>query len=308
MPAVVSRAGLGGAVTAVALAALAALPACGARAAGAPALEDEGALRAKVSACTGIDAPSAFTFFWPERLGGVTGARTCVAAAHDCPDVLACAGYSNAGCSATDDRCSGGSAFACVTLTSGLTVEQATACTGDALGNLVCSIEDDAKYGRGAFCHGASCTAEHCDGSVIIRCRGGFEVRSDCADDGMTCTTAGGQAFCEFEGACVADSCTGDIIELCNGDHFTLRERCDDLVPGTTCVDRDGLVECLAAVPSPGCADEKDFASWCEGDLAVTCLAGVRAEADCGALAGGRCQSRAEADERRAICVASEPF
>jgi hypothetical protein len=303
--------GRGGGAAAAALIAFVGLSACDAPVpapAPAPALEDVGALRAKVSACTGIDAPAAFTFFWPARLGGVTGARDCVTAAQDCAAVLACAGYANAGCSAANDRCDDGAAFACVTLASGLTVEQTTACAGDPVGNGVCSIEDDAKNGRGAFCHGAACAAEHCDESVIVRCRGGFEVRSDCAVDGMTCAVAGEQAFCAYDDACAADRCAGDVLELCNGGRVTLREPCAALVPGSTCVDRGGVVECLANTPSPGCADETEFASWCEGDLAVTCLAGVRAEADCGALPGGRCQSRTDGGWRAASCVAAEPF
>jgi hypothetical protein len=272
-------------------------------------LVDVGALRAKVSACLGVDAAAAFTVFWPEPLGGVAGARDCVAAARDCADVLACAGYADPGCSAADDRCDGGTAFACVTLASGLAVKQATVCAGDPLGNDVCSIADDAKYGVGAFCHGASCNAEHCDGSVIVRCRGGFDVRADCAaEGGKTCAELDGQAFCAYAESCVADRCTGGVIELCNGGRITLRERCDDLVPGTTCTDRMGRIECLANTPSADCSNGTDFQSWCESGLAVTCLAGVRAELDCAALPSGACQAHLDDNGSSASCVATEPF
>ena len=82
-----------------ALLALAAAAACDAAGPPAPALADVGALRAKVSACLGVDAPAAFTFFWPEHLDGAAGAGACVAGARDCAEVLACAGYSSPGCS-----------------------------------------------------------------------------------------------------------------------------------------------------------------------------------------------------------------
>jgi hypothetical protein len=272
-------------------------------------LVDVGALRAKVSACLGVDAAAAFTVFWPEPLGGVAGARDCVAAARDCVDVLACAGYADPGCSAANDRCDGGTAFACVTLASGLAVAQATACAADRLGNDVCSIADDVKYGVGAFCHGASCTAEHCEGSVIVRCRGGFDVRADCAaEDGKTCAELDGQAFCAYAESCDADRCTGGVIELCNGGRITLRERCDDLIPGTTCTDRMGRVECLATTPSADCASGTDFQSWCESGVAVTCLGGVRAEADCAALPAGACQAHLDDSGSSAICLATGPF
>ena len=183
---------------------------CGCDAAGpaAPALVDDGALRAKVSACLGIDTPDAFTFFWPQYLGGVPGARACVAAAGTCTDVIACAGYLRAGCTAADDRCDAGKAVACLVLTSGLTVEAATTCDGDPRGNTLCSIEDDAKYGRGAFCHGGSCAREHCEaGGILVRCRGGLEVSSDCGAEGKACAEADGQAYCAYDDTCTADRC-----------------------------------------------------------------------------------------------------
>jgi len=281
---------------------------CGCDAAGppAPALADDGALRAKVSACLGIDTPDAFTFFWPQYLGGAAGARACVAAARDCADVVACAGYLRAGCTAEDDRCDAGKAIACVALTSGLTVEAAITCDGDQLGNTLCSIEDDAKYGRGAFCHGGGCAREHCEADgVLVRCRGGLEVRTDCGAEGKTCAEADGQAYCAYDEPCTADRCAGDTIEICGGGRVTVRERCGELVPGSTCTNRNGLVECLAETPSPGCADETDFQSWCDAGVAVTCLAGVRAEADCGALPDGRCESTVSDDLSMARCRAS---
>ena len=289
--------------TCASLLALAVMAGCESSAPDAAApLVDVGALRAKVSACLGLDAAAAFTVFWPAPLGGVTGAR-------DCADVLACAGYADPGCSAANDRCEGGTAFACVTLASGLTVGQASVCAGDPLGNDVCSIADDTKYGLGAFCHGASCAAEHCEGSVVVRCRGGFDVREDCAEEGgKTCAELDGQPFCAYPESCDADRCTGGVIELCNGGHITLRERCDDLVPGTTCTDRMGRVECLANAPSPDCSSETGFQSWCESGLAVTCLAGVRAEVDCAALPSGACQAHVDDNGSSATCLAVEPF
>ena len=135
------------------LAASLALAACETSGAPAPALADDGALRAKVSVCLNIDAAAAFTFFWPEHMGGAPDARNCVAAAAGCADVLACAGYTRAGCTAADDRCDAGKAIACLALTKDLTVVAETSCEGDPAGNTVCSIEDDLKHGRGAFCH-----------------------------------------------------------------------------------------------------------------------------------------------------------
>jgi hypothetical protein len=290
------------------VAAVAAAGACDGSEAAAPALPDVGALRAKVSACGGVDAAAAFTFFWPRHLSGVADAVDCVAAARDCSEVLACAGYSGAGCSATDDRCEGGSAFACVTLAGGLNVAQQSDCAGDPLGNTSCSVAEDAKYGVGAFCHGPGCVADHCDGDAVVRCRGGFEVRTACGVEGQTCAEHGGQVFCAFTETCAADRCTGDVIELCNGGRITLRERCGELVPGTTCTDRMGLVECMADVPSTGCSMQTDFASWCDSGLAVTCFGGVRAEVDCASLPEGACQARIDDGSSSAMCIASEPF
>ena len=222
-------------------------------------------------------------------MGGAPDARNCVAAAAGCADVLACAGYTRAGCTAADDRCDAGKAIACLALTKDLTVVAETSCEGDPAGNTVCSIEDDLKHGRGAFCHDGACAGERCEGSTIVRCRGGLEVRSDCAREGKGCAVAYGEAFCAYEQTCAADRCAGDIIELCTSGRVVVRERCGDLVPGSDCTDRMGRVECLADVASDGCADKTEFQSWCEGTTAVTCFAGVRAEMDCGALADGRC-------------------
>jgi hypothetical protein len=298
----------GRAAAGAALLAVAAVSACEVAGPAAPALTDVGALRAKVSACLGVEAAAAFSFFWPEYLGGAADARPCVAAARDCAGVLACAGYQGAGCSPDDDRCEGGVAFACLTLSSGLQVERRSDCAADAIGNGVCSVADDPKYGRGAFCHAGSCAAEHCDGDVVVRCRGGFEVRTDCAGEGQGCTESDGQASCAFAETCAADRCEGDVIEICSAGRITLRERCSELVPGTTCADWMGLVECTAASPSAGCASEMQFASWCDGPLAVTCIGGVRAELDCGALPEGACQARLEGGRSRAACTAAEPF
>jgi hypothetical protein len=272
-----------------ALAASVALTACQADGAPAQTLADDGALRAKVSVCLGIDAAAAFTFFWPEHMGGAPDARNCVAAAAGCADVLACAGYTRAGCTAADDRCDGGKAIACLALTKDLTVVAESSCEADPAGDTVCSIEDDLKHGRGAFCHGGACAGERCDGSTIVRCRGGLEVRSDCAREGKGCAVAYGEAFCAYEQTCAVDRCAGDVIELCESGRVVVRERCGDLVTGSACTDGMGRVECLADVASDGCADKIEFQSWCEGATAVTCFAGVRAEMDCGALADGRC-------------------
>jgi len=256
----------------------------------APALADDGALRAKVSVCLDVDPVAAFTFFWPASMGGAPDARGCVAAATGCADVLACAGYARSGCTAADDRCDGGKAIACLGLASGLTVVAESACEGDPDGNATCSIEDDLKHGRGAFCHGGACAGERCEGSVMVRCRGGLEVRSDCAREGKGCAVPNGEAFCAYPETCAVDRCAGDVIELCDSGRVVVRERCGDLVPGSACTDRMGRVECIADVPSGSCVDKTEFESWCEGTTAVTCFGGVRAEMDCGALADGRCE------------------
>lgn len=272
-----------------ALAASLALCACQTGGAPAPVLADDGALRAKVSVCLNLDPVAAFTFFWPASMGGAADARDCVAAATGCADVLACAGYARSGCTAADDRCDGGKATACLGLASGLTVVAESACEGDPDGNPTCSIEDDPKHGRGAFCHGGACAGERCEGSTIVRCRGGLEVRSDCAPEGKGCAIPNGEAFCAYPETCAVDRCAGDVMQLCDSGRVIVRERCADLVPGSACTDRMGRVECLADVPSGGCADKTEFESWCEGTTAVTCFAGVRTEMDCGALAGGGC-------------------
>ena len=116
----------------------------------------------------------------------------------------------------------------------------------------------------------------------MVRCRGGFDVQTDRRAQGQRCVEYQGQAYCAYDDACAKDRCAGDRIEICNG-----------------------KVECMAPTPSGRRPADASFAGWCESDLAVTCLGGVRVEVDCGALAGGACQTGEDATAR---CVTASPY
>jgi hypothetical protein len=294
--------------------AIAILVGVGCRAADIPSavtIRDDGALRARASACLGLNGAQSVTLFWPPALaGGIddgTAIRACVAEAADCPEISACVGYETEPCSA--DRCDSGVAIDCRTLDNGKVVAEAHACNAANSGNASCSVVDDVKEGTIAFCHADTCTDEHCEGETLVRCRSGLAIREDCAPAGRVCRELSETAFCALPEPCSADYCEGEIANLCHGGHVELRQRCSDLVPGSHCSASSGFVECRAAVEDPRCEEWGEFASWCDGASAWTCVGGSVFELNCGALAGGACHSEVigvDGTEHRARCTSNE--
>jgi hypothetical protein len=273
-------------------------------------VRDDGALRARASACLGLNGTQSVTLFWPPAIeGGAddgTTLRACVAGAESCAEVQSCVGYEAGPCEA--DRCEAGVALRCRRLATGQTVIEHEHCDPSSE-NAACSVVDDVKEGRIAFCHAGACASDHCDGDVLVRCRSGLSMRTDCAAAGRFCRELSGAAFCALPEPCVVDHCDGEVATLCHGGYVEHRERCDALVPGSSCVDVSGGVECRTAVNEPRCDAWGEFASWCEGTSAWTCLGGAAFELDCAALSGGACHSELignAGSESRAGCTASD--
>ena len=274
---------------------------------------DRYALRAKVSACLGLNGGQSVAFFWPPAFGGEDAGRPaadCVARAATCSDVLNCAGYSDEPCEA--DRCEDSEAVHCVPLGNGRRVARRDPCLRSSTGNSSCSVVDDLKEGRIAFCHGNECAEDHCDGNVKVICRDGLSMRQDCASDAGICLEYGGLAFCATQQPCVMDHCEGNTLTLCHAGVVELAQPCDALVPGSECVSLAGAVECRARVSDPGCSDHADFASWCEGSTNWVCIAGIRLEVACSAMPQGMCVAQTEnvgGGNDRAYCTTSSaPF
>ena len=254
-------------------------------------LEDESGARAKVSACLGLHAAAAVTMFWPEQLSGVADGQaleSCLRDAASCSEVLSCAGYEAPPCS-QEQHCDGAVAVRCQMFASGLSVEIRETCT-DALGNSVCSVAEDSKNGLSAFCHGPACTKDHCDGDILVRCRANLGVREDCRRFNQTCIETGTEALCAYSERCTVDFCREDALVLCGLGYVQFDYSCPALVPNTRCEDRPDGVECRAETPAPECIDNVEFESWCNGSYAVTCMAGIRFEIDCGVLPRGECE------------------
>jgi hypothetical protein len=277
-------------------------------------LRDPAAIRAKVSACTGQPVDAAFTFFWPRHLGGVSeddSVQACVAAAGDCSEVLACAGYAGAGCTSTQ-RCDGNVMKSCRRFGKyGITAERHLDCADDRSGNSICSVDVDPKNsldGSVASCHGPNCTETRCDADVWVTCVAGHERRYDCGIEGKRCIETNGQTACGFPEACAEDHCSNDLLVRCSDGHVALRESCSRLIPGSTCTGEGPSAWCHAPVAGAGCAGVTDDSSWCEGELGVFCMAGVRVEADCGALPNGTCRLLRASSPSVATCTADTPF
>jgi hypothetical protein len=267
---------------------------------------DGSSLRAMVSACLGIDAAASATFFFDARYGsgGADNAiRQCVARATDCRAVLACGGISDDPCDG-EQHCDGTVAVSCVNVSPGLSRRQVRDCAADTNGNQTCSTLGDEKEGLWATCHAAECTTSRCDGDAYVECWDGVELRRDCREIAETCITIPETIFCGYRDTCTRDQCRDGEMWLCLSGRVQLKASCASLVPGSTCLDRNGAVECAAPHPHPDCEKATDFASWCEGGVAIACLSGIRVQAACDALPGGRCEPiDSAADLSKARCI-----
>ncbi|HEY8947048.1 MAG TPA: hypothetical protein VIM73_22545 [Polyangiaceae bacterium] len=273
----------------------------------APVNRDEERIQAKVSACLGLDVGESISFFLPSRLGGVgegTEARDCVRTADTCAAVKACGGYSVEPCVPGTYRCEEDTALNCRLEGGGL--EARSACAGE--GNHRCSVVSTERDETLAICHGAPCTSPRCDGAVLVHCVGGWEVRENCARDGRTCFDTEAGPLCSHADACTRDTCRGDELRLCAFGRVLLAATCGEAVPGSRCVETHGSADCVAITARSECSESAPLESWCEGDIGVTCTAGVRSELDCAVLDGGRClewQVGDELDASRAGCRAT---
>jgi hypothetical protein len=273
---------------------------------GSTANRDDERVQAKVSACLGLDIGASIAFFLPSRLGGVADgseAQDCVNAADTCPAVKACGGYAADPCVSGTQRCEAGAAYNCWPAGGGL--ESRQRCGNN---NNRCSIAETEKDGLVALCHGDSCARDYCDGSNLVRCVGGWEVREDCSRDGRTCFESPGGPLCSHADQCTRDTCRGDELRLCALGRVLLTAECGSVLPGSHCIETSGSAECRATTPDPECSGHPELETWCEGDLGIACMGGVRSEVDCAELSGGRCvvaQFGDEGDTTRARCRAS---
>lgn len=266
-----------------------------------PALivEDEGGVRARVSACLGYSLSAAVAFSGPEVTAGMTEqVVACVAGSGDCAGVRLCLGLAGPSCSG-DGRCEDGVAVHCPTLPNGWRSEIREDCAADPVGNTGCAVIDDNGKGVFAVCQAGSCRGNRCEGNTLISCRGSVEVRNDCASRGRVCVVDAGQAFCALPEACARDHCQGTTALLCRGGHAELRQDCAALVPGGRCRDRSGAVDCVAATWDPTCPTDEPYLSRCAGAAGEVCHAGARLEVDCAAFQGGRCEMDAAVSEAR---------
>ncbi len=251
---------------------------------------DEGAVRAKLSACQGygLDGTVSETLAAPDSFLGMV--RSCVAATDDCNEVIRCTGVEPKAC-VPPGTCEGSAFRACDKFSNGVTYEWVVDCT--AMTGGLCSL--DSKSGR-LTCSSTdvACNAGQggrCDGNTAVSCESGFELRQNCSSVGLTCLPLQNtdQAICATEARCAASHCDGDFAVSCLGGAERERLDCGTRVPQGTCEVVDGAPTCVASEPSPDCPVGVRYISWCEGDVGVACVQGARVATDCTAFRNAHC-------------------
>lgn len=273
---------------------------------------DDAHTQAKLSACLGSDISSSIAFFQPPLLGGYAGeddVRLCLKAATTCAAVRECTGYSLTECEQGSFRCEGSVALTCSSTKQPMALESRRDCAVDPAGNHQCAVGKDSKGETLAFCHAAApCNESRCDQDVAAYCVGGWEQRLDCRASGRVCVQNDNVVRCVFPAECVRDECSGDILRVCSDGRVLLEGACSVVIPGTTCVQNDSTASCEPVVTAPDCLAHPTNDQWCEGNVSVTCMYGVRFEIDCSVLQGGHCKYRpwgGLADGNRSGCTAA---
>jgi hypothetical protein len=253
-------------------------------------IADTGALRARVSACLGFSAEMTVSFFGPPLVEGAgPDAKACIDDTLDCDGVLSCVGLSRGECTT---QCTGSRALFCDVLDNHVATTASEDCAGNLDGNLLCSVVD--ITGERAQCVAGPCLGERCEGTVRIACRGGFEVREDCARAGKQCVDgAGTGVFCGSSSRCERDHCSGNTAVRCRDGRAHVEQECAELVAGGRC---HGQGECRSEVWHPDCPSDVPFLSFCKGDAARACYAGALYEVACDEFLGGRCVPRERGD------------
>ncbi|MDP6947134.1 MAG: hypothetical protein QF464_23495, partial [Myxococcota bacterium] len=226
---------------------------------------------------------------------------TCVSAAIDCTETLACLGMDpNVTCTSgsigSSSSCSGNTLVGCEELNNGLMLEKQTDCTQDTSGNIEC-ISAPASSPGGGWCGLATtCTTEgeSCDADVVVNCWNAVETRQDCSLTGRTCEVMpSDQPICVVPNAtCTTDFCDGNVHVNCEQGFQFIRTDCPALDPDLVCVndpkprDPDNV---LCAVPA-GTEECTIGDATCDVDVARHCTGGKWYDFDCGAFLGGTCE------------------
>src|SRR5688572_6010646 len=106
---------------------------------------DTNSLRARVSACLGVDVLSAVSLFGPDVVDGLPEEIiACLEATDDCDDVLECFGWLRDSCAGVD-QCESSAALECAKLANDVQVLVWEDCAEDAEGNHTCRVIDDGK-------------------------------------------------------------------------------------------------------------------------------------------------------------------
>lgn len=254
---------------------------------------DRGAVRAKASACFGygLDGVVRYSLAEPGSELAVTG--DCIATKDDCNDIIRCSGVEPKACQAPGS-CVGTVVTRCSVLPTGTQIAWTEDCAADASGNSQCV--STAPNNQILGCNAGPCvpgTLPRCDGSALVSCYEGGEVRLDCALTGYTCATdsLGQNPSCVLaqRKACEASFCDGSTIVTCAGGLEGYRSDCRYGAPAGTCELRDGLPGCVAGERSPVCPLDTPYRSWCEGDLGIACVLGGRVVTNCSAYKGAHC-------------------
>jgi hypothetical protein len=253
------------------------------------AISDALALRARVSACLGVDAGAAVSFFGPELVSGVSDtAIRCLEPAADCDAVLACLGLERNSCTGTD-ACRDSTSLHCARLSNGVLAVVSQDCADDPDGNQRCSVLDDGKS-NASICNAGPCRGERCDGDVRIQCWAGAETREDCGSFGRICVSGPTGVFCARPGSCDHDQCIGNTAVSCRDGHVDVHQDCGELVEDGVCRVIGNSAECVAKTWHPSCPPNEPFVSFCDGRRALACYLGALYEARCDAFLHGDCE------------------
>lgn len=263
--------------------------------------EDPGNVRAKVSACRGYSVESTIAYMLAAEGSVLAEARSCIAAATTCDEVVRCDGEEHVASCDVEHACVADSAIHCEPLPDGSGARFARDCSADASGNTQCFDAADAQY---AWCGVALCDAalpDTCDGHVAVSCVEGRQLRQDCALQGKTCRplNADQDVACVTDEACTAEHCEGDKVVSCLGGFVYEKVDCGTRTRDGSCSVAAGRPQCRARHPSPECASVADYHSSCDGDLAVSCLLGAKVTTSCTAVPGAHC---VELDSDAARC------
>lgn len=253
---------------------------------------DEGDVRAKLSACTGMALDYTVAYSIAQSASILGQSRSCIAETNSCDEVIRCTGVEPISCE-PPGRCEGSVARRCAAYPNGVTYEWLEDCGADPAGNNQCFLHPDDPSALPS-CGGNECESApplSCVDNGIVYCMEGRERRVDCSERGGTCMTdtTNSWTFCASGIACEASFCDDSVAVDCGAGFERDRIDCRDRVPNGTCELIEDTPTCVASERSPDCSEERDYRSWCEGTLGVACVLGARITTDCSAFENARC-------------------